>query len=101
MIVIKRVTVEIDDKKERVYSVPTVCQAIGKSENSIYAYFSNKGVSTKNGLTMDQIVEVIGARTRGNSIDWVGVKEIRKRLLDEYGLLVSEEEETEQGELIL
>lgn len=88
------------DLRPKVYTVPTVCQAIGKSENSIYAYFSNNGISTKGGISMEQIVEVIGANVRGNSIDWEGVKEIRKRLLEEYGLLVTEEEELKQEELV-
>jgi hypothetical protein len=67
----------IDEKK---YKVATVTQAIGRTEGSITGYFSSKNVSIKEGITMDQIEELLAAPTRGNPIDWNGVKEIRKNL---------------------
>lgn len=65
---------------EKKYKVATVAQAIGKTEGSITGYLSNKKVSVKEGITMDLIEELLAAPARGNSIDWNGVKEIRKNL---------------------
>lgn len=58
------------------YSVATVAQAIGRSEGSITGYFSNRGISTKGGITIEQIEEVLRAPIRGTIIDWDGVEEI-------------------------
>jgi hypothetical protein len=65
---------------EKKYKVATVAQAIGRSEGSICGYFSNRGVATKGGITMDQIEAVLVSPARGNAIDWKEVGEIRKNL---------------------
>lgn len=72
----------------RRYSVATVAQAIGRSEGSISGYFSNKGVTTKGGITLDQIEEVLNSPVRGKIINWDSVEEIRRRLEDERGYTV-------------
>ena len=72
----------------RKYNVATVAQAIGRSEGSISAYFSNRDTSTKGGLTIDQIAEVLEAPIRGKTINWGHVEEIRQRLHDEKGYLI-------------
>ena len=65
-----------------LFSVATVSQAIGRSEGSISAYFSNKGITTKGGLTIDQIIEAMEAPQRGQAIDWDGVRRIEQLLRD-------------------
>lgn len=74
---------------EEKFSVATVSQAIGRSEGSISAYFSNKGESTKGGITIRQVVEVLESPVRGQIIDWKGVDKIRKQLVH-YGYEVVE-----------
>lgn len=93
-------------KKERAearrYFVPEVSQAIGLSEGTIHGFFKNSGrkKSTKDGLTLDEIVEVIERkRTRGDGIDFNAVAEIRRRLQTEKGYVIdmSDEQVTEEG----
>ena len=67
------------------YSVATVAQAIGRSEGSISGYFSNKGISTKGGITLTQIDEYLQTPVRGTIIKWDLVEEIRIRLCEELG----------------
>lgn len=76
---------------EKKYSTATVAFAIGKSESSVAGYFNNKRITTKGGLTIQQIAELATAKTRGNIIDWEGVKEIRSELAENYGLEIVEE----------
>lgn len=73
-------------KVEKKYSVQTVAQAIGKSEGAINAYFSNRDISVKSGIDIDQIVMVIKCKTRGQAINWEEVHELRDRLKDERGI---------------
>lgn len=68
-----------EPKQER-FNVATVAQAIGRSEGSISGYFSNRKQSTKGGLTISQIEEVINSPRRGVTIDWKNVKKIRSEL---------------------
>lgn len=89
MIVIKKSENGLFRRDERRYSVATVSQAIGRSEGSITGYFSNKGITTKGGLTLGQIVEVLETPVRGKIIDWNGVNEIQSRLQEEYGYEIS------------
>lgn len=96
-ITIKKVS-EGSLRRLKKYQVPEVAQAIGRSENSIYAYFSNRKVSTKNGITLEQIAEVAMSKRRGESINWSNVEEIREGLLSEFGLQVIEENLTYQQE---
>ena len=81
-------------KTEPKYFVPEIAQAIGVSESSIRGFYSNRNKSTKGGLTLEEIVAVVErARKRGEGIDWSDVKEIRRRLSNEYGYIVVDEEE--------
>ena len=67
------------EKTEPKYFVPEVSQAIGLS---------------KDGLTLDEIVEVIERpRTRGDGIDFNVVAEIRKRLTHEKGFVLDMSDE--------
>lgn len=80
---------------ERLYTVMDVSMATGLTENAIYAYFSNKGVSVRGGITLDQVEEILLARdgkTRRGVI-WEKVREIRQRLRDEKGIEILMEDE--------
>lgn len=90
MAIVKR---EIRREPEKRYAVPEVSQATGISENTIYAYFSNRKITTKDGLTLDQIEEVCLSRRRGSGIDWNKVREIERRLDQEKGISVIRENE--------
>lgn len=87
------------EKEEPKYFVPEIAQAIGKSEGTIRGYFMNKSKkrpnkSTKNGLTLEEIVEVIERkRTRGDGINFNIVREIQQRLADEYGYIIDYSDE--------
>lgn len=83
---------------EKRYSVPTVARAIGRSENSIYAWASNHepAISTKGGLTIAQIAEAALYGKRGESIIWAEIPEIQERLEKEQGIVIMEEEIPEQ-----
>lgn len=76
---------------EPTYNVQDIAQAIGLSEGTISNYFTNgtkdrPKKSTKDGLTLDEIVMVIERpRTRGDGINWTIVSEIRRRLVNEKG----------------
>lgn len=48
------------------WTVAEVAQASGLSEGAISGYFSNRGITTKNGLNLSQILEVLTARRRNN-----------------------------------
>lgn len=76
------------------YFVPEIAQAIGLSEGTIRGYFSNSGISTADGLTLDDIVKVLERkRTRGDGIDFGAVIEIRKRLVEEKGYVLDKSDE--------
>jgi hypothetical protein len=77
-------------KAEKRYKPADVAQAIGRTEGSISGYFSNRGISVKNGITLDQIEELLHARTRGEGIHWDLVEEIRNRLITEKGYEIKE-----------
>ena len=49
----KLIKVKKTDDKERKYKVQVVSQAIGLSEGAITGYFSNKGISVKDGITAE------------------------------------------------
>lgn len=78
----------VPNKEEPLYSVATVAQAISRSEGSISGYFSNKGISTKGGITLAQVAEVMESPVRGKIIDPDKIQEIHRRLHDEYGYTV-------------
>lgn len=83
----------IISKKEKRYNIPTVAKAIGKTEGAISGFFSNKHISTREGITLKQIADVCRGRTRGATVKWGDVKEIRTLLLDEHGIEIVDEEE--------
>lgn len=92
---LEKITKEIN-REEPKYFVQEIAQAIGMSEGTIHGYFKNSGrkASTKEGLTIEEIVQVIERkRTRGEGIDWEAVKEIQRRLFEEYGYKVVYDEE--------
>lgn len=51
------------------WTVTEVSQASGLSEGAISGYFSNRGISTKQGLNLYQILEVLTARRRDNGVN--------------------------------
>lgn len=51
------------------WTVTEVSQASGLSEGAISGYFSNRQISTKNGLTLMQILEVLSSRRRDNGVN--------------------------------
>ena len=81
------------------YFVPEIAQAIGLSEGTIRGYFMNKSPkrpkkSTKDGLTLDDIVKVLERkRTCGDGIDFGAVAEIRRRLVTEKGYVLDNSDE--------
>ena len=92
---LEKITKEINREGPK-YFVQEIAQAIGMSEGTIHGYFKNSGrkASTKEGLTIEEIVQVIERkRTRGEGIDWEAVKEIQRRLFEEYGYKVVYDEE--------
>lgn len=78
-------------KEERRYRVMDVVQATGISDGAICGYFSNRGITTKGGLTLSQIVEMAESDRRGGGVDWDAVNEIVRRLEDEHGIIVVRE----------
>ena len=66
-------------KNER-FSVSQVSQAIGRSEGSITGFCSRNGISTKGGLTIDQIIMCIDAPEGSKSMDWKAVQRIHELL---------------------
>ena len=88
MAIIKR---EIKKEPEKRYPVPEASMATGLSENAIYAYFSRRKITTKDGLTLDQIEEVCLSKRHGG-ISWEMVREIEERLRDEKGITVIRED---------
>ena len=91
MAIIKR---EIRKEPEKRYPVPEVSMATGLSENTIYAYFSSRKITTREGLTLDQIEEVCLSRRRGG-ISWELVREVEDRLFREKGISVIREDAVE------
>lgn len=84
---------------EKRYKTATVCQAIGVSEGSITAYFSNRKVSVKGGLTVSQIMEFVDYNMhhkRGEAICWEDVIEIRETLSD-AGYVFADEDKVTNG----
>lgn len=79
---------------ESRYTVQEVAQAVGLSEGTVAGYFKNRGTNTKDGLTLDQITEVLERqRTRGGGVDFKRVTEIRRRLVTEKGYEVDMSDE--------
>ncbi len=80
---------QLDKKPEKKYYVPDIAKATGLSEGSVTGYFVNRKISTKNGLTIEQIEAVCRASKRSGErtgIHWDTVQEIRTRLKEECGI---------------
>lgn len=91
---IKLVKTEKQKKTDtKRYSIATVAQAIGRSEGSLNGFFSNRNVTVKGGITIQQIDDYLQSPSRGAIINWNHVEEIRSRLAEEYGyeLVITEE----------
>lgn len=82
---------QVEKKQETRYRVIDVAKATGLSEGQITGYFSNRKISTKAGLTIEQVEQVLRGARRGPGIYWDKVQEIRERLLAECGIEVVEE----------
>lgn len=89
---VRRIRTDNVREREKRYRIPDVARAIGFSEGSINSYFGNRGVGTKGGLTLDQIVEYLNyiseitIRDKRN-IQWEAVKDIQARLMREKGMV--------------
>ena len=85
-------------QEEPRYFVQEIAQAVGLSEGTIKGYYANgdRKKSVKEGLTLKEIVAVLERdRTRTDGIDWNSVKEIRRRLTQEYGYTIDRSDEEE------
>ena len=85
------IKINITQKKpEKKYRVVDVAKALGISQNSIYGFFNNIDVSTKGGLSINQIVALAkyyaNAKERKTNISWETVEEIRNILAEQYGI---------------
>lgn len=80
---------------ERRYRVVDVAKATGLSEGQVSGYFNNRSMTTKDGLTLDQIEEVCRDAKR-SVIRWKAVEEIRSRLLNERGIEIVEKEDPQE-----
>ena len=83
--------IDVDLPVVKRYRVPTVSQALGISEGSITGYFSNRGITTKGGITLDQVEEFLRNNRYRDSgaIDWNDVDDLISRLA-ERGFVVTE-----------
>ena len=84
-----------EKQADKKYRLIDVAKALGLSEGAVKGYFTNRKISTKSGLTLEQIYEVVKGNRRGSGIRWDEVKEIRRRLLERYGVEVVEENNKE------
>ena len=64
------------DSGQNKYKIQVVSQAIGLSEGAVSGYFNNQNISVSDGITAEQVVELIEWRSRGRKykdIDWDAV----------------------------
>lgn len=80
---------------EKRYRVPDVAKATGLSEGQVSGFFNNRGETTKDGLTLDQIDEVCRNTSR-TVIRWKTVEEIRTRLMNERGIEIIEQDDPQE-----
>lgn len=86
------------EQEEPKYFVQEIAQAVGLSEGTVKGYYANEDrkKSVKDGLTLKEIVAVLERdKTRTDGIDWNAVKEIRRRLSQEYGYIIDRSDEEE------
>lgn len=89
--------IKIKAKQAKRYRVIDVAKALALSEGAVSGYFNNRGISTKAGLTIEQLYELCKGRRRGD-IRWNDVKEIREELLTRYGVEIIESNEDDEKE---
>ena len=69
------------------WTVTEVSQASGLSEGTISGYFSNRGISTKGGLTLNQVLEVISrANKRDHGVNDTDKVKTLVHILEEAGV---------------
>ena len=88
MIIIKKQ----ERKPEARYRVPEVAKATGFTEGQVMGFFSNRKISVANGITLEQIDQMINGGKR-TQVKWDKVIEIRQRLKEECGIEVVEVDE--------
>lgn len=89
--IIKKIPAEVKKK----YKVATVAQVLGRSEGSISGYFSNKGISTKGGITADQVEDYLAASEKWRNtgaIDWDEAALLEKELARDGYKIVDDSE---------
>lgn len=79
-----------EQKPVKTYRVIDVAKALGVSENSVYGFFSNRKVSVKNGVNIEQIAGFATqhalSKERKTDIRWNEVAEMREILNEKYGI---------------
>lgn len=68
------------------WTVTEVSQASGLSEGAISGYFNNRGISTKKGLNLYQILEVINAPKRDHGVNNTSKVKKLVRILQAAGI---------------
>ena len=81
--------IKINREAEKRYRVAEVAKAVGLSEHAVSGYFNNRSISTKGGVTIEQVFDLCKGRRRGD-INWDAVKQIRETLATRYGVEIIE-----------
>lgn len=81
---------KVEQKQEKRYRVIDIAKATGLSEGAVTGFFSNRKISTKSGLTIQQINQMLNGARRGPGINWDNVSEIRQELLEQCGIEITE-----------
>lgn len=97
------VIVKKENTKSEKFMVPDIAKALGRSEGSVTGYFTNRGITTKKGLTVEQVYEyvnyvIFGPGSREGEytgIHWDRVARLRSLLENRYHVVIEETEETE------
>ena len=86
----------IDKETSERYDVQTVARAIARTDKAVASWCSNRGISVKDGITEEQVVEMCKLKGARDSIKWAKVHKLRRRLEERYGILITEEDEIDQ-----
>ena len=92
-----------ENTKSEKFLVPDIAKALGRSEGSVTGYFTNRGISTKKGLTVEQVYEyvnyvIFGPGSREGEytgIHWDRVARLRELLENRYHVIIEEAEDYE------
>ena len=82
--------VQKPNKPEKRYRSTDVAFAVGLTEKTVSSWMTNHKISTKIGVNLAQIKQIVDNRRRGEGVRWSDVEEIRERLADEYGYIIEE-----------